>query len=213
MSDPVAAKAVFLKSTVSPATLVDYAKWYGKADDVASAEMTAITSKNFTLACKLVNGAKKEIVIAFKPALKNYEEAEPRLLEMKALAAEGLGKAKPPKIRSFHLQRAGIPDGIFIMSIFPYLTLAPPDSTSRFFFPAHFVQSYVEPKHLGMVWAAGVGWHSLNALYTASLCWKHSIPTGASAAYIGMSLLTGFQTWIDLKKRIRDARIEAARKL
>jgi hypothetical protein len=45
MSDPIAQNASFLKTSVSPATLVGYAKWFGKVDDVASAEMTAIYAK------------------------------------------------------------------------------------------------------------------------------------------------------------------------
>jgi hypothetical protein len=45
MSDPIAQNASSLKTSVSPATLVGYAKWFGKVDDVASAEMTAIYAK------------------------------------------------------------------------------------------------------------------------------------------------------------------------
>ncbi|KAJ7935557.1 hypothetical protein B0H13DRAFT_2226973 [Mycena leptocephala] len=213
MSDPIAQNASFLKTSVSPATLVGYAKWFGKVDDVASAEMTAIYAKSMTLSCKLVDGSTKDVVISFKPPLKGYEEAEPRLLEMKALSQEGLGKAKPPQIRTFRLQPTGIPDGTFIFTLFPYLMFSPPRSDSPLFIPAHFVQSYVDVKYIGMAFLAGVGWHALNTVYTLSLCWKHRIPFGATAAYAGMTMFTGFHTWVDLKKRIREARIDAARKI
>jgi len=48
MSDPVAEKASFLRMYMSshPDTLVAYAKWFGKVNEViTSAEMSAIDSK------------------------------------------------------------------------------------------------------------------------------------------------------------------------
>ncbi|KAJ7857735.1 hypothetical protein B0H14DRAFT_2751073 [Mycena olivaceomarginata] len=195
MSDPVAANADLLKTTVSPAALAGIAKWYGKAGDVATAEIVSIDSKSMTLNCKFVGVAHRNVVVAFKPRLTSYADAEETLLEMKAISQEGLGKAKPPKIRSFRLQPTGIPDGIFIFTLFPYLMFSPPHGGSRFFAPAQLAQSYVDVKHIG--WAFGAG---------------HSIPFGATVAYTGLSMFTGFHTWVDLKKRIRIARIDAARK-
>jgi hypothetical protein len=60
-----------------------------------------------TLSCKLVDGSTKDVVISFKPPLKGYEEAEPRLLEMKALSQEGLGKVTilEPLFRNLHRSR------------------------------------------------------------------------------------------------------------
>ncbi|KAJ7794179.1 hypothetical protein B0H14DRAFT_2924057 [Mycena olivaceomarginata] len=176
MSDPVAANADLLKTTVSPAALAGIAKWYGKAGDVATAEIVSIDSKSVILNCKFVGVAHRNVVVAFKPRLTSYADAEERLLEMKAISQEGLGKTKPPKIRSFRLQPTGIPDGIFIFTLFPYLMFSPPHGGSRFFAPAQLAQSYVD------------------------------------VAYTGLSMFTGFHTWVDLKKRIRIARIDAARK-
>ncbi|KAF8208853.1 hypothetical protein K438DRAFT_1961406 [Mycena galopus ATCC 62051] len=213
MSDPVAAKADVLKTVVSPAALASIAKWYGKAGDaVVTAEIVLIDSKSMTLNCKFVGTAHQNVAVAFKPRLANFTDAEERLLEMKALAQEGLGKTKPPKISSFRLQPTGIPDGIFIFTLFPYLTFSPPHGGSQLFVPAQLVQARVDVKYIGMVLAAGVGWHGLNTLYTWTLCWRHSIPFAQTVAYTGMSMLTGFHTWVDLKKRIRQARIDAARK-
>ncbi|KAJ6508900.1 hypothetical protein C8R45DRAFT_860283 [Mycena sanguinolenta] len=212
MSDPVAAKADLLKTCVSPAALASIAKWYGKAGDVATAEIVSIDSKSMTLKCKFVGTSHQTVAVAFSPRLSGYADAQDRLFEMKALAQEGLGKAKPPKISSFRLQATGIPDGIFIFTLFPYLMFSPPNGGSQLFVPAQYVQSRVDVKYIGMAFAAGVAWHGLNTLYTWTLCWKHSIPFGATVAYTGMSMLTGFHTWVDIKKRVREARIEAAKK-
>lgn len=44
-----------------------------------------------TLTCTLQGGAKKVVVVPIDPPLKGYDDVKPRLLEMKALAQEGLG--------------------------------------------------------------------------------------------------------------------------
>jgi hypothetical protein len=44
-----------------------------------------------TLTCTLQNGTKKSVIVPIKPPLRGYEDVKPRLLEMKALAQEGLG--------------------------------------------------------------------------------------------------------------------------
>jgi hypothetical protein len=44
-----------------------------------------------TLTCTLQNGSKTPVVISINPPLRGYEDVKPRLLEMKALAQEGLG--------------------------------------------------------------------------------------------------------------------------
>ena len=109
--DPVAEKSGFLRMYMSghPDTLVAYAKWFGKVEEViSSAEMTAIDTKvlfplfswelylpqslqSMMLTCTLKNGNKKEVYIPIEPPLRGYEDVKPRLLEMKAFAQEGLG--------------------------------------------------------------------------------------------------------------------------
>jgi hypothetical protein len=44
-----------------------------------------------TLNCTMQNGGKKTVSIPISPPLKGYEDVKDRLLEMKALAQEGLG--------------------------------------------------------------------------------------------------------------------------
>ncbi|KAK7048259.1 hypothetical protein R3P38DRAFT_2868287 [Favolaschia claudopus] len=212
MSDPVAANLHLLKTTLSPTAFASIAKWYGKAGDVASAELVSIDTRSMTLNCKFVGVAQKTVLVVFKPKLSSYADAQERLLEMKAISEEGLGKVRPVKISSFRLQEQGISDGFFLFTLFPYLLLSPSNSESKLFAPARIAHSYVSVKTIGMIFAAGMGWHGLNTLYTWRLCWKHSIPFGPTVAYTGMTMFTGFHTWVDMRKRIREARIAEARK-
>ncbi|KAF8208852.1 hypothetical protein K438DRAFT_1813008 [Mycena galopus ATCC 62051] len=175
--------------------------------------MAAINSKSLTLTCKIVGRSQKDVVIVLKPQLASYKEAHDRLFEMQALSQEGLGQVKPPQIPSFRLQPTGIPEGTFIFAVFfPYLIFSPPHGGSPLFIPAQLAQSYVDVKHIAMIYAVGVGWHTLCTFYTWSLCWKYKISFKATVAYTGMTMLTGFHTWLDLRKRIREARIETAKK-
>jgi hypothetical protein len=50
--------------------------------------------KNINLSCKLKDGSKKDVVVPIEPPLKGYDDVKPRLLEMKALAQEGLGMVR-----------------------------------------------------------------------------------------------------------------------
>ena len=43
------------------------------------------------LLCTLQNGSEKEVVVPFNPPLRGPADVKPRLLEMKAIAYEGLG--------------------------------------------------------------------------------------------------------------------------
>ena len=47
-----------------------------------------------TLTCTLKNSQKKVVVVAIEPPLSGYDDVKPRLLEMKALAQEGLGMVR-----------------------------------------------------------------------------------------------------------------------
>ncbi|PPR04675.1 hypothetical protein CVT24_011892 [Panaeolus cyanescens] len=108
MADPVAEKSGFLKMYMSnhPDTLVAYAKWFGKVQEVIkSAEMSAIDTKSMTLSCTMQNGTKKDVRVLIEPPLRGYDDVKPRLLEMKALAQEGLGMIKAPKISGFVLPK------------------------------------------------------------------------------------------------------------
>lgn len=47
-----------------------------------------------TLTCTMTNGEKKIVTVTIQPPLKGYEDVKPRLLEMKALAQQGLGMVR-----------------------------------------------------------------------------------------------------------------------
>lgn len=44
-----------------------------------------------TLSCVLKTGGKKDVYVSIDPPLRGYEDVKPRLIEMKAIAQEGLG--------------------------------------------------------------------------------------------------------------------------
>lgn len=44
-----------------------------------------------TLTCTLKDTTKKQVRVVLDPPLSGYEDVKPRLLEMKAIAQEGLG--------------------------------------------------------------------------------------------------------------------------
>ncbi|KAJ7472017.1 hypothetical protein FB451DRAFT_1251689 [Mycena latifolia] len=216
MADPVAEKSGFLKMYMSnhPDTLVAYAKWYGKVvEPVTSAEMSEISTKSMTLTCTLKNGSKKAVVVAIEPPLAGYEDVKPRLLEMKALAQEGLGMIKSPKLATFQF-----PNTVFTQTFFPicallYCTFFPADSALAFFAPARFIYPYVQGTILTCSWAFLLVTHFLEALYIFSLARKHAGNFSTGAAYVLGTLLFGFPIWIDMRKRIQAARIDSVMKI
>ncbi|KAJ7280174.1 hypothetical protein C8J57DRAFT_1058193 [Mycena rebaudengoi] len=214
MSDPVADKSGFLKIYMSnhPDTLVAYAKWYGKvAEAVTSAEMSAIDSKSMTLTCTLKNGNKKQVRVALEPPLSGYDDVKPRLLEMKAIAQEGLGMIKSPVLTSFKMPTSVLSTLIPICALL-YCTFFPKDSSSPLFTPARLVYSYVEGPVLTSIWEFLFATHGLESLYTFTLTRKHAnFSTGV--AYILGTLVFGFPIWVDMRKRIQAARIESVMKV
>ena len=60
-----------------------------------------------TLTCTMKEGSKRDVRVPIDPPLSGYEDVKPRLLEMKALAQEGLGMVRYyllPYNLSFELQ-------------------------------------------------------------------------------------------------------------
>ncbi|KAF7328771.1 DUF2470 domain-containing protein [Mycena venus] len=215
-SDPVAEKSGFLKMYMSshPDTLVAYAKWYGKvAEPITSAEMSAIDTKSMTLTCALKDGSKKVVVVAIDPPLKGYDDVKPRLLEMKALSQEGLGMIKSPRITSFQFPKNGLYPALFLYTVIPYGAFAPSTGGSPLLLPAQFLRSYVSPTPFKFVWWITVVAHMLEGLYTLSLCWRHKAPFGVSVAYFITTFFIGGPTWMGLRKRIQNARIDSVMKV
>ncbi|KAJ6558274.1 hypothetical protein B0H19DRAFT_1376738 [Mycena capillaripes] len=214
--DPVAEKSGFLKMYMSnhPDTLVAYAKYYGKVGEpMASAEMSAIDSKSMTLTCTLKNGSKKVAVVPIDPPLSGYEDVKPRLLEMKALAQEGLGMIKVPVLTTFNFPLMVFTSTFFPICALAYCTFFPKDSTASLFAPARFVSSYVNGTIMTGIWAFMCATHVLEALYTLTLVRKHAGNFSTGAGYIIGTLLFGFPIWVDMRRRIQAARIDSVMKI
>ncbi|KAJ6516849.1 hypothetical protein C8R47DRAFT_1206058 [Mycena vitilis] len=186
MSDSVAEKSGLLKPYLSshPETLVGYAKWYGKVGEpIASVEISAIDSKKMTLTCTLKSGSKKEVVVAINPPLSDYEDAKPRLLEMKAISQEGLGLIKSPQITSFHLPPDGYYTALILFGLVPLAAFAP----STFNAPAQLLNIVQK---------------TLKYLFFTT-----------SVAYVVCTFFVGLPTWKDILHRVKNARIESATKI
>lgn len=196
-----------------PDTLVAYAKWYGKVKEaITGAEMTAIDTKSMTLTCTLKTGSKKEVYIPIDPPLRGYEDVKPRLLEMKALAQEGLGMIKAPRITTFPLTRDIIIAGS-LMLCQAYVSYSPADSPSPAFYLAHFVQQFLGVGIMRPLSNFIFSLHALESLYTFHLCRKHHTGLGLGALYVASTLLCGFPVWRNLRKTIQSARIDSVMKV
>ncbi|ESK88308.1 hypothetical protein Moror_14830 [Moniliophthora roreri MCA 2997] len=214
MADPVAEKSGFLRMYMSnhPDTLVAYAKWFGKVTEpITSAEMSAIDCKGMTLSCTLKNGSKKDVRVPIEPPMSGYDDVKPRLLEMKAIAQEGLGMIKAPQIRTFHLPNKAIYP-VILIGLFAYLAYSPLNSSSPLFLPAKLAAPY-----LGRApdWAFKGLWvtHAFEALYTYILCRRHKTGFVVGAQYVIATLFSGGYIWLDLRRRIQDARIDSVMKV
>jgi len=216
MSDSVAEKSGFLKMYMSnhPDTLVAYVKWYGKVtENIASAEMTAIDSKSMTLTYKTKAGASKVAVVPIEPPLAGYEEVKNRLLGMKAEAQEGLGMIKAPQISTFVLPKGLAVTGGMIACLC-YCTFFPRGHPSPLFTPAHTIFSAIGGDFtLKLIWGFMVITHTLESVYTYTLCKKHRTGFVVGASYVISTILFGYPTWVDLRKRIQAARIESVMKV
>ncbi|KAF8198296.1 hypothetical protein K438DRAFT_1906062 [Mycena galopus ATCC 62051] len=214
---PIAAQSDSLKTYMSshPATLVGYAKWYGKVEEpMSSAQMSAIDSKSMTLACTLQNGSTKVVAVVINPPFKGYDDVKPRLLEMKAVSQEGLGLVKPPRITSFHLPPSGYVMALFLFTVLPYGAFAPSTGYSPLLVPAHFFRAHVMSQQgFRYLWWVLVAIHLAEGAYTLSLCSRYRAPLGVSIKYFITTFFIGFPTWMDLRQRIRSARIEGVMKV
>ncbi|EED77867.1 predicted protein [Postia placenta Mad-698-R] len=185
MADPVAAKSGFLCMYMSnhPDTLVGYVKHHGNVkESVESAQMTVIDTKGMTLSYKVKGGgAGKQVRVPFDPPLAGYEEVKPRLLSMKVDAEEALGMARAPQVTTIRLPSLGLLTGGLMLLLF-YVTWAPSPSSlhyrSDLFWPAHAIRTALPPWAVAASWWIMLPAHSLEALYTFTLCRKYRTPFG-----------------------------------
>ncbi|KAI0263637.1 hypothetical protein BC834DRAFT_827346 [Gloeopeniophorella convolvens] len=217
MADPVAAKSTSLCMYMSthPDTLVAYAKHFGQIDaHILSAKMVSIDSKGMNLEYKVKGRPDKaqRVLVEFDPPLAGYEEVKPRLLSMKADADEALGTVKAPQITHFEVPRDIWITGV-LLALLVYGTYVPPNSTSAFWWLARFLRSTIVPDWYitGSWWFVYIA-HSLEALYTTSLVYKHRTPLHIGAAWVFANLIFGYPVIARLRLRIKEARINSIMK-
>jgi hypothetical protein len=149
-------------------------------------------------------GSKRDVRVPIDPPLSGYEDVKPRLLEMKALAQEGLGmvrynlrhplsivqfyffwQIKVPKITSFELPTRDAYISAFVVTAVFYLHFVQKLSVLLPFFNPN-AQDAMKFLLKFIAWSILVV-HSLESLYTFSLCWKHS-----TGFLVGVSILSNF---------------------
>ncbi|KAL0948280.1 hypothetical protein HGRIS_010873 [Hohenbuehelia grisea] len=216
MSDPVAEKSGFLRLYMSghPDTLVAYSKWYGKVtESITSAELTSIDSRSMTLTCSMKGKTVRVINVRFDPPLASYQDVKPRLLEMKAIAQEGLGMLKTPELKSFYFPRP-ILKTLAPFVIIPYLTFFPRYSSSPIFEPGRLLFSFVGGDLPMMVLFnfANVT-HIAECFYTFHLCRKYRTGFFLGSAYVFLTLLFGFPVWKEMQRQVQMMRIESVMKV
>lgn len=148
-----------------------------------------------TLTCTLKNGGKKEVYIPIEPPLRGYEDVKPRLLEMKALAQEGLGMVRTTssdcqirkyshssqKIKAPHITTFDFTRNIFISAVFMSLvaySAYSPQSASPLFYPANLAQQTIGANILKYISGTIFFLHGLESLYTFHLCRRHHTGLG-----------------------------------
>ncbi|KAL4068747.1 hypothetical protein V8B97DRAFT_1872802 [Scleroderma yunnanense] len=231
MSDPVASKSAFLCMYMRnhPDTLVAYVKYFGKVrGQVVTAQMTAIDTKGMNLNYQMKSGGNDQVYVQFKPPLAGYDDVKPRLLSMKADAQEGLGMIKAPQLTTFELPGSTV--YAFLVYLIPaYFTCYPPLGTSIQIpftsneIPANIVDIFFNPARaviamlgfrptfrsvVGLILAC----HTVESLYTWSLCRRYVSGWGVRAAYMVTTLLFGGLGWITINRRIQQKRIESVMK-
>ena len=139
-------------------------------------------------------------------------------------------KIKAPQISSFRLP-AKSAFTIVLYAWLLYLTY-PDISPSSLFTPARTIGLWVGGfSTLKRIWQGIFAVHFLESLYTLSLCKKHQtgFAVGVSlfdyaclcrtsttfwqGLYVLSTIIFGFPIWVDLRKRIQEARIESVMKV
>ncbi|KAF5345042.1 hypothetical protein D9758_010429 [Tetrapyrgos nigripes] len=214
MADPVAAKSSFLCMYMSshPDTLVAYAKWFGKVEEpIQSADMTGIDTKGMNLRCTLKSGQKKEVRVPIEPPLKSYDDVKPRLLEMKAIAQEGLGMIKTPVLSELHIPLSSL-EVVLLLSVICYLVFFPQDSGHPIWGPAKWWYEIAGEKTKYALIFFGVC-HVFEMMYVTYLSYIYKTGFVNGVIYVFMTLLSGYHIWRDIRKRAQAARINSVMKV
>ncbi|KAF9005144.1 hypothetical protein BDQ17DRAFT_1353906 [Cyathus striatus] len=213
MTDQVAEKSDFLRMYMSshPQTLIAYAKWFGSVkEEISSVGLKTINSKSMTLVCDLKKGENKTVNINFKPPLADYEAVKPRLLEMKALAQEGLGMIKVPRVTTFKFPLLDSTVPLVVVVLYWYFA---PINSSVFSVPAVAMRTYASDTFVDYLFYALVLAHGGESLYAMGLCWKYRTPFTVGVLYILSTFIFGYPAWRTLEDHVRDLRIDSVMKI
>jgi len=197
-----------------PDTLVAYARWYGKVNEpISTVEMTSINTRTMVLTCSLKDESKRAVKIQFDPKLEGYHDVKDRLLEMKAIAQEGLGTIKTPQLKSFYFPRP-ILKTLAPFVVIPYLTFFPRYYASPIFDPARQIFSFVGGEvAMMLLWNFANLTHFGECFYTYSLCRKYRTGFFLGAAYVFSTLLFGFPVWKEMQRQVKLMRIQNVMKV
>ncbi|TDL15350.1 hypothetical protein BD410DRAFT_796459 [Rickenella mellea] len=173
-----------------PDALVPYVSHFGKIKEVmSSARMASIGSNGMALEYVLKGGgpkdAKRSVRVEFDRPLSGYEETN------------------RPQINSFHLPRQALTT-VIAMIAFLYVTASTYCPASNTLFA---------PGDTPIIWGIMVTLHSLEALYTITLCRRHRTPFIVGFQYVVATFLCGFPIFADLRKRTQKARIDSIMKV
>jgi Domain of unknown function (DUF4499) len=108
---------------------------------------------------------------------------------MKALAQEGLGMIKAPKITSFHAPSrvnytlaSAVLVTVSTLACFAPSSVTPGSLAETALAPVYFLRDLLGQRAMNIQFGTLVAVHTLESLYTLSLCWRHS-----SGFFVGVS--------------------------
>ncbi|KIJ46595.1 hypothetical protein M422DRAFT_165006 [Sphaerobolus stellatus SS14] len=165
-----------------------------------------------TLAYVLKGGEKKEVSIKFDPPLAGYEEVKPRLQEMKLDAEESLGMVKRPPITAFELRREAFIT-LVVMAFLLYVTFSYSQPTSTIWNFDPWLRNTVGPTSMKLSWGIVIFLHSLEALYVASVCKRHSTGLALGLKWTLATFFLGYPALRRLRALVHKARIDSIQKI
>ncbi|KIJ31472.1 hypothetical protein M422DRAFT_185882 [Sphaerobolus stellatus SS14] len=164
----------------------------------------------------------KGVSIKFDPPLAGYEEVKPRLLGMKLDAEESLSMislsctqsnaeayVKRPPITTFELRREAFIT-LFAVAFLLYVTFSYSQPTSTIWNFGPWLRDTVGPTSMKLSCGVAIFLHSLEALYVASVCKRHS--TGL-LKWTFATFFLGYPALRRLRALVHKGRIDSIQKI
>ncbi|KAJ7187024.1 hypothetical protein C8R46DRAFT_1058610 [Mycena filopes] len=106
------------------------------------------------------------------------------------------------QITAFHLPPDGLITTALLWTIIPFGALASPAlDSSPLHGAAQLLHSYVSQPTFKWILALLVAMHSVECVYTLSLCIKYKAPFKATVAYAVAGFFMGLPAWRDIRRR------------